>query len=146
MELEELKKQFKFKMKLDIRWSDMDEMRHVNNAVYLTYFEQARVYYFHEACQWDWKEIGAILANAHVDYLRPVIFPNPTFVYVRTSKLGNKSFEVSYIITSEENGVEKLTTTGYTVMVLFDYATNKSVPMPEHLREKIKSYELLPLL
>lgn len=145
MELEELKKQFKFKMKLDIRWSDMDEMRHVNNAVYLTYFEQARVYYFHEACQWNWKEIGAILANAHVDYLRPVVFPNPTYVYVRTSKLGNKSFEVSYIITSEENGIEKLTTTGYTVMVLFDYATNKSVPMPEHLREKIKRYEPLSI-
>ena len=141
MELEELKKQFRFKMKLDIRWSDMDEMRHVNNAVYLTYFEQARVYYFHEACQWNWKEIGAILANAHVDYLRPVVFPNDTYVYVRTSKLGNKSFEVSYIITSIVKGEEQLTTTGSTTMVLFDYKTNKSVPMPDYLRERLSNYE-----
>ena len=141
MELEELKKQFRFKMKLDIRWSDMDEMRHVNNAVYLTYFEQARVYYFHEACQWNWKEIGAILANAHVDYLRPVVFPNDTYVYVRTSKLGNKSFEVSYIITSIVKGEEQLTTTGSTTMVLFDYQTNKSVPMPGYLRERLSNYE-----
>lgn len=141
MELEELKKQFRFKMKLDIRWSDMDEMRHVNNAVYLTYFEQARVYYFHEACQWNWKEIGAILANAHVDYLRPVVFPNDTYVYVRTSKLGNKSFEVSYIITSMVKGVEQLTTTGSTTMVLFDYKTNTSVPMPDYLRERLSNYE-----
>ncbi|MBS1611395.1 MAG: acyl-CoA thioesterase [Bacteroidetes bacterium] len=141
MELEELKKQFRFKMKLDIRWSDMDEMRHVNNAVYLTYFEQARVYYFHEACQWNWKEIGAILANAHVDYLRPVVFPNDTYVYVRTSKLGNKSFEVSYIITSIVKGEEQLTTTGSTTMVLFDYQTNKSVPMPDYLRERLSNYE-----
>lgn len=141
MELEELKKQFRFKMKLDIRWSDMDEMRHVNNAVYLTYFEQARVYYFHEACQWNWKEIGAILANAHVDYLRPVVFPNDTYVYVRTSKLGNKSFEVSYIITSIVRGVEQLTTTGSTTMVLFDYKTNTSVPMPDYLRERLSNYE-----
>ncbi len=141
MELEELKKQFRFKMKLDIRWSDMDEMRHVNNAVYLTYFEQARVYYFHEACQWNWKEIGAILANAHVDYLRPVVFPNDTYVYVRTSRLGNKSFEVSYIITSIVKGVEELTTTGSTTMVMFDYKTNSSVPMPDHLRERLSSYE-----
>ena len=141
MELEELKKQFRFKMKLDIRWSDMDEMRHVNNAVYLTYFEQARVYYFHEACQWNWKEIGAILANAHVDYLRPVVFPSDTYVYVRTSKLGNKSFEVSYIITSIVKGEEQLTTTGSTTMVLFDYQTNKSVPMPDYLRERLSNYE-----
>lgn len=141
MELEELKKQFRFKMKLDIRWSDMDEMRHVNNAVYLTYFEQARVYYFHEACQWNWKEIGAILANAHVDYLRPVVFPNDTYVYVRTSRLGNKSFEVSYMITSVVKGVEELTTTGSTTMVMFDYKTNSSVPMPDHLRERLSNYE-----
>lgn len=119
----------------------MDEMRHVNNAVYLTYFEQARVYYFHEACQWNWKEIGAILANAHVDYLRPVVFPNDTYVYVRTSKLGNKSFEVSYIITSIVKGEEQLTTTGSTTMVLFDYKTNKSVLMPDYLRERLSNYE-----
>lgn len=139
--LNELKRDFKFKMKLDIRWSDMDEMRHVNNAVYLTYFEQARVYYFHEACNWDWKSIGAILANAHVEYLRPVVFPNPTYVYVRTSRIGNKSFEIRYIITSEENGEETLTTTGYTVMVLYDYKTALSVPMPEYLKERIRQYE-----
>jgi acyl-CoA thioester hydrolase len=141
MNLEEEKKKFRFKMKLDIRWSDMDEMRHVNNAVYLTYFEQARVYYFHESCRWDWTEIGAILANAHVDYRVPVVFPNPTYVYVRTSKLGTKSFELQYMITSEVNGVEILTTTGYTVMVLFDYKTNTSVVMPEHLKERLRNYE-----
>lgn len=141
LDLEEEKKKFRFKMKLDIRWSDMDEMRHVNNAVYLTYFEQARVYYFHEACQWNWKEIGAILANAHVDYLKPVVFPNPTYVYVRVSKLGNKSFETTYMITSIVNGEEQITTTGYATMVLFDYQTNASVAMPEYLKERLKNYE-----
>ena len=144
LNLEEEKSKFRFKMKLDIRWSDMDEMRHVNNAVYLTYFEQARVYYFHEACEWNWHEIGAILANAHVDYLKPVVFPNATFVYVRTSKLGNKSFETQYMITSIVNGVEELTTTGYSTMVLFDYKTNKTVAMPDNLRERLTKYE--PLL
>ncbi len=141
LNLEEEKAKFRFKMKLDIRWSDMDEMRHVNNAVYLTYFEQARVYYFHEACEWNWNEIGAILANAHVDYLKPVVFPNPTFVYVRTSRLGNKSFETQYLITSFVNGKEELTTTGYSTMVLFDYKTNTSVVMPDSLRERIRNYE-----
>ena len=128
-------------MAVDIRWSDMDEMRHVNNAVYLTYFEQARVYYFHECCQWNWQEIGVILANSHIEYLKPVVFPNPTHVYVRTSKLGNKSFELQYLMTSTINGVEELTTTGYTTMVMFDYPSNTTVPMPDFLRERIKKYE-----
>ena len=142
LNLEEEKAKFKFRMKLDIRWSDMDEMRHVNNAVYLTYFEQARVYYFHEACQWNWKEIGAILANAHIDYIRPVVFPNPTYVHVRTSRLGNKSFETRYLITSVVNGVEEITTTGYATMVLFDYATNKSVEMPNYLKKHLHQYKI----
>jgi len=139
--LEDEKTKFIFTMKLDIRWSDMDELRHVNNAVYLTYFEQARVYYFQEACQWNWKEIGVILASAHVDYLRPVVFPNPTYVYVRTSKIGTKSFEISYLITSIVKGVEELSTTGYTTMVLYDYETNKSVAIPDFLKERIRAYE-----
>ncbi len=121
----------------------MDEMRHVNNAVYLTYFEQARVYYFHEACEWKWEEIGAILANAHVDYLKPVVFPNPTYVYVRTSRMGNKSFEIHYLITSFVNGTEELTTTGHSTMVMFDYKANNSVAMPDSLRKRITDYEIL---
>ena len=121
----------------------MDEMRHVNNAVYLTYFEQARVYYFHESCQWDWKMDGAILANAHVDYLRPVVFPNPTFIYVRTSKLGTKSFELQYMITSIVDGKEELTTTGFTTMVMFDYKTNKTTLIPDYLRERIVNFEIV---
>lgn len=143
LNLQEEKAKYMFSMKLDIRWSDMDEMRHVNNAVYLTYFEQARVYYFQEACAWNWKEIGVILASAHVDYLRPVVFPNPTFAYVRTSRIGTKSFQLDYLITSIVNDVEELTTTGYTTMVLFDYDTNKSVAIPDFLRARIEGYERL---
>lgn len=141
MYLDEMKKGFRFKREVDIRWSDMDEMRHVNNAVYLTYFEQARVYYFHESCQWDWKMDGAILANAHVEYLRPLVFPNPTYIYVRTSKMGTKSFELQYMITSFVDGKEEITTTGFTTMVMFDYKTNKTTLIPDYLRERIVNFE-----
>jgi acyl-CoA thioester hydrolase len=139
--LEEEKAKFKFKIKVNVRWSDQDEMRHVNNAVYLTYFEESRIHYFHQACKWDWNEIGAILANVNINYLKPVVFGNETFVYIRTSKLGTKSFEVQYLITSIVNEVEELTTTGSSTMVVFDYKTNKSAVMPEHLRAQIMEFE-----
>ena len=141
LNLEEEKSKFVFKMKVDIRWSDMDEMGHVNNAIYLTYFEQARVHYCQESCEWDWKVLGVILANAHLDYIRPVVFPNPTFCYVRTSKIGNKSLVINYLITTMINGVEELATTGYTVMVMFDYKSNQSTPVPDFIRERIRAYE-----
>jgi acyl-CoA thioester hydrolase len=130
-----------FKMKLEIRWSDMDQLGHVNNAKYLTYFEQARIEYLHEVCQWDWAETGAILANAYVDYHRPVVYPAPTYVYVRVSKMGNKSFELNYMIVSQIGGKEKVMTTGYTTLVVFDYHTNTSVPIPDFIRQQIEAYE-----
>lgn len=139
--LEEEKARYTFKMKQEVRWSDMDEMKHVNNAVYLTYFEQARIAYLAEACQWNWEETGAILANAHVDYYRPIVYPVPTFVYVRISKMGTKSFEISYLITCDVVGKEEVMTTGYTTLVVYDYSTKLSVAVPDHIRQRISLYE-----
>jgi acyl-CoA thioester hydrolase len=140
-DLQEEKLKFTFKMKVELRWSDMDQLGHVNNAVYLTYFEQARIEYLHEVCKWNWKETGAILANAYVDYHRPVIYPAPTYVYVRVSKMGNKSFEICYMITSVIDDQEVLMTTGYTAMVTYDYINNTSIPIPTELRERIQRFE-----
>ena len=142
LNLEEEKSRYGFNIKLDIRWGDMDEMGHVNNAIYLTYFEQARIYYFEEACKWNWKEQGAILASAHVDYVRPVVFPNATYAYVRTSKIGNKSLQISYLITTMVDGIEHLATTGYTIMVMYDYKNNVSIAVPDFIKERLRNYEV----
>lgn len=142
MPLEELLKAFRFRKRVETRWSDMDEMHHVNNAVYLTYFEQARVYYFHEACQWDWKNDGAILASANVNYIVPLRFPEAAFIYVRTAKIGTKSVELQYAIVREnEDGTKTLITVGSTVMVTFDYKTQKSIPVPDYIKERLLAYE-----
>lgn len=119
----------------------MDEMGHVNNAVYLTYFEQARIGYLHHVCAWNWQETGVILASAHVDYLRPLIYSQPACIAVRVSKMGNKSFDISYLITAVIEGKELFMTTGYTTMVVFDYQNNRSVSIPTELREQIHQFE-----
>jgi len=141
LNLEEEKSKFRFKMKLDIRWSDMDEMRHVNNAVYHTYTEQARIYYFHDTLQLDWAKASFILASSHIDYLKPLTFPGEAYVYLRCTKLGNKSFELQYLITVIEKGVERLAAAASTTLVMFDYKTNTTVVMPESIKEIIRNYE-----
>jgi acyl-CoA thioester hydrolase len=138
--LEELSK-FRFKINLKVRWSDMDEMRHVNNAVYLTYFEEARIHYFGEALKLDWNQVSFILAGAHIDYIKPMIFPNPAFAYMRVSKFGNKSFEMRYLVTSLVDGKEELSASGYTTLVMYDYQANQTMVMPESLKETIRNYE-----
>lgn len=143
LNLEDEKSKFRFKMNLNIRWGDMDAMRHVNNAVYLTYFEEARIYYFGDALQLNPSEIRFILASVHIDYLKPMIFPNPAFIYTRISKFGIKSMEMHHLVTSIVNGNEELSAKGYSVLVSFDYKTNQTVLTPESLKEKIRDYEII---
>jgi len=138
----ELKK-FRFRIPLSTRWSDMDEMHHVNNAVYLTYLEQSRVYYFDQVCQWDWSKEGVILANAHIEYIRPLRFPEEAFVYVRTSRMGSKSFDLNYVITRISNGTEECIATAYTTLVGFDYHSQTSKEVNTKTKESIQGYEIM---
>ena len=139
--IDDLLKQFRFRMRIAKRWSDLDEIGHVNNAVYLTYFEESRGYYFHESCQWDWKVDGVILASNQIDYIRPILYLDPAYIYVRTSKLGNKSFEVQYLIVNEYEDKKVLMSRGSSTLVMYDYKTKGSVAIPDYLRERIKAYE-----
>jgi acyl-CoA thioester hydrolase len=61
--------------KIQVRFSDCDMMGHVNNAVYLSYFEMARIYYFGIllAKDRDWKKEGVLLRKNEVEYLKPVL-------------------------------------------------------------------------
>jgi acyl-CoA thioester hydrolase len=62
----------RFTYEVHMRWSDMDAYRHINNAAYLQYLEQARVAMFylgHEAVS-----SGTVVARHEIDYLRPVVY------------------------------------------------------------------------
>src|ERR1051326_5853842 len=86
---------FRHKTKMEIRFVDVDAFGHVNNANYLTYFEQARVSYFDEVAGWDydWSRQGIILARAEVNYVLPANFRDEVYVYTRCSRIGTKSFD-----------------------------------------------------
>ena len=133
MNLEEVKAKFKFKLKLDVRWSDMDEMHHVNNAVYLTYFEQARIYYFGDTLKLNWDEMSFILASVKIDYLKALVFPCEAWVYMRITKFGNKSFETQYLVTGLTDGKEEISAAGHSTLVMYDYKANKTKSLPDEL-------------
>lgn len=128
---------------IQLRFADTDALGHINNANYLSYFEMARVVYFNEILGdvIDWKSKGIILARSEVDYRIPLFLNDKPVVKVRCSKLGNKSFIMSYRV--EEN--DKLYAEGQTVMVCFDYIENKPIPMPEEWKTRIANFEGLDL-
>jgi acyl-CoA thioester hydrolase len=134
---------YKFRSKIELRFSDCDAFGHVNNANYLTYFEEARVKYFNEIVGWgyDYSKRGVILARAEIDFVMPVYFTDEVIIETGCTRLGNKSFTLEYRMTKEKEGKEILLASGSTVMVAFDYSEKKSIPIPDEWKDAIRIYE-----
>jgi len=132
---------FNFSTTIQLRWKDIDQFGHVNNAVYLTYFETARFYYNRDVNQWNWDEDQYIIASVKVDYLRPLFYPGDIKVYLRTTEVGEKSFCFHYAITFMKNGVEKLAATGQSTQVFFDLKNQKTIPIPERIVKQWEAFE-----
>jgi len=132
---------FKYKTPIHIRFSDMDAFGHVNNAIYLTYFEIARGNYWTNIIEWDWNEMGIILGRSEIDYRKPITLDDQIVCYVRTSRVGNSSFDVEYILSKVVGDHEEICTTGKTVCISYDYKLGKSMPIPDKQRKKMISYD-----
>jgi acyl-CoA thioester hydrolase len=136
---------FHFHYPVEVRYGDLDPQGHVNNASFLTYFEQARVNYLINLGLFSEKQsfldVGIILADAHVTFLAPVLFGMPVRVGVRVARLGNKSLTMEYRMFDEVTSAELAT--GSTVLVTFDYRQHRTIPIPAAWREKISQFESL---
>lgn len=125
---------------IQVRFSDMDVLGHVNNSVYLSYFEQARVHYFGELLgkDWNWLEKGVLLVKNIVEYHLPIVLNDIPLVTISTEKIGTKSFELNYEIWVGE----QLKTTGQSTLVCFNSKEQKTIETPVELRtilEQLKS-------
>jgi acyl-CoA thioester hydrolase len=114
-------------------------MGHVNNAIYLSYFEMARIHYFRQLLgdNWDWNANGVLLRKNEVEYLLPVLLHEKPDLYVHTVETGTKSFTLSYeLLVGDE-----LRTVGKSVLVCYDQTTHKSIPLSDAWKnalEKLK--------
>src|ERR1035438_8328763 len=134
---------FKHKTPIQIRFKDLDMMGHVNNANHFTYFEIARAKYFDDvvAEDMDWSKEGFILAKSTCDYKLPILYYDKVFVYTKCSRIGNKSFELSYVMIKDENGKEITLADASTVQVCFDYEKKGNIFVPEKWKKRIEAFE-----
>lgn len=127
---------------ISVRWGDMDSMGHVNNAKYFTYCESARMSYFAAIRMYDHRESekqGPALAAAHLNFRKQVRYPAELDVLTRVSEIGRSSFRMEYEILDRDSA--ERVADGHGVIVWVDYATGRSNPIPESLREAIRHYE-----
>jgi acyl-CoA thioester hydrolase len=136
--------EFKYYYPIEVRYGDLDPQGHVNNAKYLTYMEQARTGYLRHLGLWkggSFMDLGIILADAQITFQAPILFEHSLQVGVRTARLGNKSFDVLHSIENSQDG--SLFATGKSVLVAYDYHTQRTLPIPDSWREILSKYEQL---
>ncbi len=117
---------------IQVRFFDCDMLQHVNNAVYLNYFEEARIHYFREllGADWDWKTHGVLLRKNELEYIKPVFLNDDVTIQISTQHIGNKSFTLYYELTV--NG--DLRTTGSSILVCYNNQTHESILIPEQMK------------
>ena len=119
---------------LETRYNDYDTAGHVNNAVYLTYFEVARMKAW-SAMVGARRDVAFVIAEASVRYVSRAQLGEPLAIDVRTAEVRDKAWVWSYRILDSRDG--RLVADGRTVQVMFDFATGSAVPIPPEIRSKL---------
>jgi acyl-CoA thioester hydrolase len=122
---------------IQVRFADLDVLGHVNNSIYLSYFEMTRVHYFNELLgeSWDWKKNGVLLVRNEIDYIEPILLHQKPYVSMNLIEIGNKSFKLGYEIFVDE----KIHTKGCSVMVCYDSVTNQTISVPIEMKKALNN-------
>lgn len=140
--------QFRFYAPVQVRYGDLDTLRHVNNVAIAQYVETARIQYYQASGIWDGEirqGFGMVVASMRTDFLQSVTYNDREVrVGLLTSHLGNKSIRFRFQVESKDG--ERIFARGEVVTVAYDVQTGKSVNIWPGWREKLAAFEDNPQL
>ena len=117
-----------------VRFRDLDAMGHVNNAVFLTYIESARVAFLQQlGAATTLEDMSIIVARIEIDFRAPVGFGDEVEISVRASRFGGKSFDLDYELRVGGTVVAE----AKSVLVGYDYGRHEAIEIPDEWREKL---------
>jgi len=134
---------FKHKIKIKVRFSDLDAMGHVNNATFLSYLEESRIAYFGEVLKKDFNDLGfeGIVARIEIDYKSQICLGDKVIVYARCGKIGNKSMDMENLIVVDKGDKKIRAAYALTKIVSYNYKEKTTVPVPDDVRKALMEYE-----
>lgn len=123
---------------LTVRWRDCDMYEHVNNAVYFTYFEEARGHFWRRLRGEAFTGFDFIIAESTCTYRSAATLDETLDIAVAVTAIGTKSFHLAYRITEVESGRE--VAVGRSVQVMYDHATKQTFAIDDPLRARLVSH------
>ena len=124
---------FPFHHELKTRWRDLDAFKHVNNATFLSYIEDARIVFFK---RWgiNFKEKSLIVAAVKLDYINQLQHPSNIIVGQKVSRVGSKSFDIRSAVFKNNLPICCSTITS----VCYDFVNSKTVPVYDKIKADYK--------
>lgn len=125
-----------------VAWGEMDAFQHVNNVVYFRYFESARIAYFDRIGYTSLAKdsgLGPILAETSCRFRSALTYPDHISVGARVANIESDQFMMEYAVASA--GSARVAATGNGLVVSYDYAGRRRVPLPKNISEAIASLE-----
>lgn len=124
-----------------MRFRDTDAFGHVNNAVFATYVELARVRYLIDVLEPDrpFDRMPLILARLEIDFRSPILFGEEVAVTTRVDRIGSSSIAMSHRMTAGPDG--RLAAEVRSVLVTYDYEVARPMPVPADWRRRIGAHE-----
>ena len=124
-----------------VRFGDLDAMRHLNNVVYLRYFESARIAFLsqlspgHSPANPERGDFGVIFAECNINYRSPVHFDEEVEVRCSIGEVRRSAFRIDFRM----DVADRLCAEGFGWLVGFDYGTEKAMRLPDRLRAALEA-------
>ena len=132
-------KKFTHEVVIPVRWGDMDVMGHVNNTIYFRYLEIARLEWFRQLkCDPNPGGEGPVIVNAFCNFYKQIEFPGDVLARHYVTNLGRTSFD-TYITLEMVGEPGVIYAAGGAKTVWVDFPKQKSVPVPQWMRDLIES-------
>lgn len=134
---------YPFEVPIEVAFRDVDAMGHVNNAVFFSYMETARIKYvtkFFDKTAVELLELDLplILVHASCNYKSPAMFGEVVTIGIGIARFGTKSFDMAYKMVGE-NG--RLIATGKTVQVMYDYTTRAPFAVAQAIKQRVANFQ-----
>lgn len=124
-------------VEIRVPWRDIDAAGHLNNAIYFSYMETARIEAFLQVTGGTRPEhVFFIVARAACDFQSPAYLGETLVVKVWPTRVGNTSFTFKYELREKTKG--RLVAEGETVQVMYDYEKKSKKPIPDELRKLLE--------
>ena len=129
--------EFTFETTLEPQFRDVDPFGHVNQAVYLSYLEQARTKYWESVVGIRHDRTPVAIARQEIEYRSPILLDDEVTVRQAIRELGESSFRIDYEIQAGET----VAATAEVILIAFDPETQSSIPISDEWRAPIEEYE-----